>query len=111
MALKNKAKTYSFSRTAFRAGLLCTAVLPMAGLAVAQEEPETIPQAVEDGEARQETIVVTGARSIIQNTIDIKRQSTTIVDGLSATDIGDLPAFALAIELRTFFHTPLLAKN
>lgn len=101
MALKNKAKTYSFSRTAFRAGLLCTAVLPMAGLAVAQEEPETIPQAVEDGEARQETIVVTGARSIIQNTIDIKRQSTTIVDGLSATDIGDLPALSIGEALES----------
>ncbi|MEQ9315201.1 MAG: TonB-dependent receptor [Henriciella sp.] len=101
MAVKNKAKTYSFSRTAFRAGLLCTAVLPMAGLAVAQEEPETIPQAVEDGEARQDTVVVTGARSVIQNTIDIKRQSTTIVDGLSATDIGDLPALSIGEALES----------
>jgi hypothetical protein len=33
--------------------------------------------------------------------IDIKRQSTTIVDGLSATDIGDLPALSIGEALES----------
>ena len=48
-----------------------------------------------------EEIVVQGTRATIQNTIDIKRSSTTIVDGLSATDIGDLPALSIGEALET----------
>lgn len=48
-----------------------------------------------------EEIVVQGTRATIQSTIDIKRNSTTIVDGLSATDIGDLPALSIGEALES----------
>ena len=48
-----------------------------------------------------EEISVTGTRATIQSTIDIKRSSTTIVDGLSATDIGDLPALSIGEALES----------
>jgi len=40
-------------------------------------------------------IIVTGARQIIQDSIVLKRQSTQVVDGLSAGEIGDLPALSI----------------
>ena len=48
-----------------------------------------------------EEIQVIGTRQIIQSTIDIKRNETTIVDGLSAADIGDLPALSIDEALET----------
>ena len=53
-----------------------------------------------DDEAIEE-IVVQGSRATIQSTINIKRSSTTIVDGLSAVDIGDLPALSIGEALET----------
>lgn len=40
-----------------------------------------------------EEISITGTRAKNQSTVNIKRNSTTIVDRLSAADIGDLPFF------------------
>ena len=54
----------------------------------------------DDSEAIEE-IQVVGTRAIIQSAIDIKRNSTTIVDGLSATDIGDLPALSIGEALES----------
>ncbi len=48
-----------------------------------------------------EEISVIGTRATIQSTINIKRSSTTIVDGLSATDIGDLPALSIGEALES----------
>ena len=47
-----------------------------------------------------EEIVVSGTRRALQNSIDIKRQSTGIVDALSIGDIGDIPSLSVgeAIE-------------
>ncbi len=49
----------------------------------------------------EEELVVTGVRATIQTSIDIKRNSTTIVDGLSATDIGEIPALSIGEALET----------
>ena len=49
--------------------------------------------------AQDEEVVVTGTRQVIQDALDIKRQATTIVDGLSADEIGDLPALSIAEAL------------
>lgn len=46
-------------------------------------------------------IVVTGTRQVIQSSIALKRQSTTIVDGLSAAEIGDIPALSIGEALET----------
>lgn len=48
-----------------------------------------------------EIISVTGSRKTIQNQISIKREATTVVDGLSADDIGDLPALSIGEALES----------
>lgn len=47
------------------------------------------------------TVTVTGSRQVIQNSIDIKRNATSIVDGLSASDIGELPALSIGEALES----------
>lgn len=81
--------------------LLGAAALPLAGVAIAQDA-DTTETTTEAEETRElDVVTVTGSRQVIQNTIDIKRQSTTIVDGLSATDIGDLPALSIGEALES----------
>ncbi|WP_445780558.1 TonB-dependent receptor [Shewanella sp.] len=52
-------------------------------------------------EAEIEVIGVVGTRKTIQDQISIKRESTTVVDGLSAEDIGDLPALSIGEALES----------
>ena len=49
----------------------------------------------------KEEILVTGTRATIQSSIDQKRISTEIVDGLNADDIGDIPALSIGEALST----------
>lgn len=51
--------------------------------------------------AQIDEVIVTGARTTIQNSIDMKRNATQIVDGLSADDIGDIPALSIGEALET----------
>ena len=44
-------------------------------------------------------LIVTGTRQVIQDAIALKRDSTQIVDGLSADEIGDLPALSIGEAL------------
>lgn len=76
-------------------GALCGTTALMSQSAIAQEET---PQAQED---IAEVIEVKGIRQTIQDSISIKRESTSIVDGLSATDIGDIPALSIGEALET----------
>jgi len=46
-----------------------------------------------------DVIVVTGSRRVIQDSIALKRSSTQIVDGLSADEIGDIPALSIGEAL------------
>ena len=46
-------------------------------------------------------IVVTGSRQVIQDSIALKRNNTQIVDGLSAAEIGDLPALSIGEALES----------
>jgi len=48
-----------------------------------------------------EEVVVTGTRQVIQDSIDLKRNSTQIVDGISAAEIGDLPALSIGEALES----------
>lgn len=48
-----------------------------------------------------EVIEVVGTRKTIQDQIAIKREATTVVDGLSAEDIGDLPALSIGEALES----------
>jgi len=56
----------------------------------------------EDGaEDAIELIEVLGTRRTIQDQIAIKREATTVVDGLSSADIGDLPALSIGEALES----------
>ena len=48
-----------------------------------------------------EEITVTGIRATVQSSIDLKRNSTQIVDGLSSDEIGDIPALSVGAALET----------
>ena len=48
-----------------------------------------------------EEVIVTGTRQLIQDQIAIKRDNTAIVDGLSASDIGELPALSIGEALES----------
>ena len=63
------------------------------------QETQTQTPAVEDDQV--EIIEISGTRKTIQDQIAIKRESTTVVDGLSAEDIGDLPALSIGEALES----------
>ncbi len=84
-----------------RIALLATAATPflIAGPAFAQDAAASAPQAAED-EAAQD-IVVTGIRQTLQTSIQQKKTETAIVDTLSSTEIGDLPALSVGEAIQT----------
>lgn len=83
-------------RTTLKSALLAGAAVPLLATgAVAQDS------ASDEDETVFEEIVVTGTRQTVRSSIDIKRNSTSIVDGLSADDIGDIPALSIGEALET----------
>jgi len=46
-------------------------------------------------------VIVTGSRQVIQDSIALKRDNTQIVDGLSADEIGDIPALSIGEALES----------
>lgn len=78
--------------------LLGAAALPLTLGAIAQNA-DPAPAEEEEEEARQDVITVTGTRRVIQDSIALKRSSTQIVDGLSAEEIGDIPALSIGEAL------------
>ncbi len=91
------AKEESFSRNRFKKSILVSAIAAAScmGMAQAQEVAKA------ESDESLEEIVVTGTRATIQTTIDIKRNSVTIVDGMSATEIGELPALSIGEALES----------
>ncbi|MBC9031852.1 TonB-dependent receptor [Sphingomonas sp. JC676] len=69
-------------------------VTALPGVAFAQEAAAQDGQAAP--EASQDDIVVTGIRAGLQNSINIKRDETSIVEAISAEDIGKLPDVSIA---------------
>jgi TonB-dependent receptor len=63
--------------------------------------PVSAQEADAADEETTEIIEVKGIRGTIQSSISIKRESTEIVDGISADDIGDLPALSIGEALET----------
>lgn len=72
------------------------AAIALPGVALAQDANQA-----EVAEADEGTIIVTGIRATIQNSIDEKRNSTEVFDALSADEIGDLPALSIGEALET----------
>lgn len=86
-------------KRAWRTALLASVVVPLsagplAQHAIAQDSAATAQEEVD-------VLVVSGSRQTIQNAIDIKRDAVSVVDGLSATDIGDLPALSIGEALES----------
>ncbi|HYC73571.1 TonB-dependent receptor [Brevundimonas sp.] len=75
------------------AGLGAVAALAFAGVASAQDAPQ-------DEEATQvEEVVITGIRSSIESSIAAKRENSSIVEVVTAEDIGKLPDMSIAESL------------
>jgi TonB-dependent receptor len=87
-----------FSAKTHNASVLLTASLTLiaSGAISAQETDQS-----DDEFAGIEEIVVTGSRRTVQSSIDLKRNATQIVDGLSAEEIGDIPALSIGAALET----------
>ncbi len=76
-------------RPIFRRSLLAMAIVGMTVSAQAQEADKTKQQeAVKEG---VEIIEVKGTRANLQSAQNVKRLADTVVDGISAEDIGVLP--------------------
>ena len=62
-------------------------------LAASTAAPALLAQSVSDGDAERviEEIVVTGVRGALSRSLDLKRQSAGVVDGISSEDIVDFP--------------------
>lgn len=103
MSLQTEFKTFSTKRAFalnpvanwLRKGLLVTLAGAATFPVLAQEQ--TSEQQATD----VEVIDVVGTRKTIQDQIAIKREATTVVDGLSAEDIGDLPALSIGEALES----------
>ena len=54
----------------------------------------------EDGAVLEE-VIVTGTRQLIKDAISIKRDNVMVVDGLSASDIGEIPALSIGEALES----------
>lgn len=81
-----------------KASAIITASLTLIASAVifAQEADQS-----NDSSDDVEEIIVTGTRATVQSSIELKRNSTQIVDGLSAEEIGDIPALSIGAALET----------
>lgn len=58
-----------------------------------------------------EEVVVVGTRRTIQNSIDLRRNSIEIVDGLNAAEIGDIPALSIGEALETLTASATHREN
>src|SRR3546814_19994536 len=76
--------------------LLCSAAT---GLAILVGSAPALAQDAGDAESEEGTIVVTGIRASIENSLDAKRDSTGIIEVISAEDIGKLPDLSIADAL------------
>jgi len=73
--------------------LAIATALALPGLASAQEAPAAA------GDAELEEIVVTGFRQALTSSIEVKREAMSVVQSVSAEDIGKLPDTSIAESL------------
>ncbi|MEO0815669.1 MAG: TonB-dependent receptor [Pseudomonadota bacterium] len=77
-------RAFTLLRTA---SIIALSAAAFAGVAVAQDAPETETEE----EARQDTVIVTGIRGSLASSQDIKQNADVFVDAITASDIGALP--------------------
>ncbi len=89
-----------FKRNSANARLLCGAATGLAMMAAAMPvAAQDTATDVAENEAEEGTIVVTGIRSAIESSLEAKRESTSIVEVISAEDVGKLPDLSIADAL------------
>ena len=89
-------------RIRLSSGAAAWALLLAAGLtapAIAQDVDTVDAEAEGDDEAVLETVVVSGFRSSLENAIANKREADTIIESITAEDIGRLPDISIAEAL------------
>ncbi|MDP5279018.1 TonB-dependent receptor [Sphingomonas sp. DG1-23] len=83
-----------FKSTLWKFGLTASSLALIAGLpSVAQAQEATAP---DDQVQSEDEIVVTGLRAGLESSINTKRDETSIVEAVSAEDIGKLPDVSIA---------------
>ncbi|MEM7329412.1 MAG: TonB-dependent receptor [Pseudomonadota bacterium] len=80
-----------------RSWLLGTAALALVASVPAYAQDST--DAEEDEQATLDVVTVTGIRGSIQNSLNAKKNATSIVEAISAEDIGKLPDLSIADSL------------
>ena len=104
--LNDSAKTKAWALSSASALVLGIAAVPMLPVsAYAQDDPEEIDLEAPGGEedddsSSDDTIIVTGVRQSLESAQDIKRNADTIVDSITATDIGSFPDKSVAEALQ-----------
>jgi iron complex outermembrane receptor protein len=91
---KKQQNWYANNRQALKSVLLASSAISFMSAPALSQDTATV-------EGDFEEIVVTGTRQTIRSSIDLKRTSTSIVDALSADDIGDIPALSIGEALET----------
>lgn len=81
------------------AGAATGAFMLFSAPAVAQEADEPAEVTEAEDVARLGVVTVTGIRSSIETSLDTKRESNSIVEAISAEDIGRLPDLSIADSL------------
>ena len=87
-------------RTAFNRKALLSGTSALAAMLLAPSAAYAQDQTVTEDEAIEGEIVVTGFRAALGNAQDLKRDSDTVVDVISAEDIGALPDRSVAEALQ-----------
>ena len=67
---------------------------------LAQDQTADDSADVQDTDVLEE-VIVTGTRQLIKDSISIKRDNVMVVDGLSASDIGEIPALSIGEALES----------
>ncbi|WP_282131516.1 TonB-dependent receptor [Pseudoalteromonas aliena] len=93
--------TGQFALTPIAKWVKTAAIAGIAGSCVFSAHAQQEQGKTTEVEPDVEIISVTGTRRTIQDQIAIKRESTTVVDGLSSEDIGDLPALSIGEALES----------
>ena len=86
------------------------------GVQLAQNEPQPVPQADQatapQAAAEQpQSIIVTGIRASLQQSRDIKKNATGVVDAISAEQIGKFPDANLAESLQRIPGVTIERRN
>ena len=97
----NNSTTEKFALSPTAKWVRTAVIASMAGSCAFTAQAQEAQDKTTEVEPDVEIISVTGTRRTIQDQIAIKRESTTVVDGLSSEDIGDLPALSIGEALES----------